>query len=72
MNPQNEDMKTKLIPHECLADYLATNFTARQIADRAGITTQYAYTIRNGTSQPSIDILNALGLQVKYEISPKS
>ena len=60
-------MARTLIPHNQLAEYLREHFSARQIADTASVTTQYAYDMLKGKSTPSRDILKDLGIEVLYE-----
>jgi hypothetical protein len=60
-------MAKLIIKRSELAKYLRGRFTARMLADTAGITTAYAYALLDGTSSPSVKILDVLGIEILYD-----
>ena len=60
-------MATKRIPQCELTAYLKEHFTARTLAHRANLSTQYGYDLLNG-AMPSDDVLNRLGIKIVYEV----
>ena len=61
-------MATKRIRQTELTAYLNETYTARELADKADVSTQYAYLILGGYT-PSAEVLNDLGIEIVYEVS---
>lgn len=62
-------MATKRIPQADLPEYLNRKYpSARNLADAADITTQYAYDLRAGKCNPSPKVANKLGISILYEV----
>ena len=60
-------MATKHIPQSELTTYLKQHFTARQLARKANLSTQYGYDLLSGAI-PSDEVLKRLSIKIIYEV----
>ncbi len=60
-------MAKTVIKRSDLPKFLRERFTARDLATIAGVSTQYAYALMEGSSTPSFTVLDALGIQILYD-----